>query len=270
VAEAAPQPAIAAAAIPVPFAPQAPREPTPSGEIAPLRADRDAAAKPRAATMRPQAPAEPSHPPHARAATTQIVAQRDAAPPAQMAAPSTPPPAAPPPVQDTLASATPHAAASVAAETASARDAAPATLAARIATPAAQVAQQIIRRVDNGATHFELRLEPPELGRVDVRLEMSRDHRVTALIAADETTTLNQLVRAAREIEWALQSAGLELSQAGLSFDFADRGAAGSGERDPGAAAPALAGAADEPAAQAPVRALLLERWRGARVDLTA
>jgi flagellar hook-length control protein FliK len=132
------------------------------------------------------------------------------------------------------------------------------------------VAQQIIRRVQNGATRFDLRLEPPELGRVDVRLEMSRDHRVTALIAADDAGTLQQLMRAAREIEWALQSAGLELSQAGLSFDFADRGAAQERSGEGGAAAP-LAGAAEDPAAQpAPARALVLERWRGARVDLTA
>jgi hypothetical protein len=237
-------------------------------DVQPLRVDRDAAPPPRAATTRPpqaQARATQTRTPPAQPAQP---AQRDATPPSQAPAPPAPPSA---PSLDTLAPfGTPHTAGAVV-DAAASRDTASAATAARFAPPAAQLAQQIIRRVENGATRFDLRLEPPELGRVDVRLEMSRDHRVTAFIAADEATTLSQLMRSARDIEWALQSAGLELSQAGLSFDFADRRAAQSGDGDGMATAPAPVGAIDDASeAQAPVRALLLERWRGARVDLTA
>jgi hypothetical protein len=140
----------------------------------------------------------------------------------------------------------------------------------RAGTPAGQVAQQIVRRIESGATTFEMQLDPPELGRVEVKLEMSRDHRVTALIAAEDPATLAQIARAAREIETMLEAAGLQLTENGLSFDLADRSAAERGARQE-TAAPANANAEEETAAQAaPQRALLLERWRGARIDLVA
>ena len=143
--------------------------------------------------------------------------------------------------------------------------------AAQTATPAAQIAQHIVRRIDNGATRFELRLDPPELGRVDVRLELGRDHRVTAVIAAEEPATLAQLTRAAREIELTLESAGLELAENGLSFDLSGGGEAGRDAQSFSAgahAAPARGLAeSDPPLAR---RALALESWRGARVDLVA
>ncbi|MEZ6022856.1 MAG: flagellar hook-length control protein FliK [Hyphomonadaceae bacterium] len=93
--------------------------------------------------------------------------------------------------------------------------------------------REIIRRFDGGNTSFELRLDPPELGRVEVRLEVSRDHRVTAMIAADSPQALTELARHARELEQTLQAAGLELSDSGLSFDLRQGGgeSAGYGRR---------------------------------------
>jgi flagellar hook-length control protein FliK len=90
----------------------------------------------------------------------------------------------------------------------------------RAAPAAAQVAREIVRRFEGDNTHFELRLDPPELGRVEVRLEVSRDHRVTAVVAADTPQALAELARHARDLEQALQSAGLQLSENGLSFDL--------------------------------------------------
>lgn len=141
--------------------------------------------------------------------------------------------------------------------------------AARAAPAAAQIAREIVRQFNGESTSFELRLDPPELGRVDVRLEVSRDHRVTALIAADSPQALAELARNARELEQMLQSAGLELSDSGLSFDLrqgnegADEAAGEAGPRGG-----ARAAEASEAPQQQIARPLGYERWRGVRIDM--
>ncbi len=143
---------------------------------------------------------------------------------------------------------------------------------ARITPATAQVAGEIIRRFTGKSAHFDLRLDPPELGRVEVRLEVSRDHRVTATVTADNPQALAELARHARELQQTLQSAGLELSDAGLSFDLRQgregaRDFAGEAARD----GSPLESENDEirlPPIQA--RPAGLERWRGVRVDVIA
>jgi len=142
--------------------------------------------------------------------------------------------------------------------------------AARAAPASAQVAREIVRRFDGESTRFELRLDPPELGRIEVRLEVSRDHRVTAVVSADSPQALTELARHARELEQSLQSAGLQLADNGLSFDLRqsqdeaseadDHGAGSSNNANEGA------GAETAPLAARPIG---LERWRGVRVDVT-
>lgn len=113
-----------------------------------------------------------------------------------------------------------------------------------------------------------MRLDPPELGRVEVRLEVTRDHRVTAVVAADNPQALTELARHARELEQTLQSAGLELTDNGLSFDLRQGGEgdaeAGDGSGDGRDTANAEL---EPPVTQS--RPLGYERWRGVRVDLT-
>jgi hypothetical protein len=65
-----------------------------------------------------------------------------------------------------------------------------------------------------------VQLEPPALGRVEVRLEFGRDNRVTALIAADRHDTLDLLQRDSRGLERTLQDAGVRLGEGGLSFSL--------------------------------------------------
>lgn len=138
---------------------------------------------------------------------------------------------------------------------------------ARAAPAAAQVAREIVRRFDGETTRFELRLDPPELGRVEVRLEVSRDHRVTAVVAADSPQALSELVRHARDLEQVLQSAGLQLTENGLSFDLRQsRDEGGDGERSGGSAgADGQEQLTETPATARPIG---FERWRGVRVDL--
>jgi flagellar hook-length control protein FliK len=137
----------------------------------------------------------------------------------------------------------------------------------RAAPAAAQVGQEIIRRFNGGNTSFELRLDPAELGRVEVRMEVSRDHKVTAVITADNPQALTELSRQARELEAQLQSAGLQLSDNGLSFDLR-QGANGRGAQDTNGAQRGGEDASVEQTQTQTARPIGFERWRGVRVDM--
>lgn len=139
----------------------------------------------------------------------------------------------------------------------------------RVTPAAAQVAHEIIRRFDGGATRFELRLDPAELGRVDVRLEVSRDHRVTAVISADTPQALAELSRNARDLEQQLQAAGLDLGETGLSFDLRQQ-SEGAREAEQSGASSGGGLQTDEAQTQAAPLTARLERWRGVRVDVMA
>jgi flagellar hook-length control protein FliK len=142
--------------------------------------------------------------------------------------------------------------------------------AARAAPAAAQVGREIIRRFNGQSTQFDLRLDPPELGRVEVRLEVSRDHRVTATLTADSPQALVELARHARELQQSLQSAGLELAENGLSFDLRQggEGARESFEARGGEDGTATATEDEIPIPTARARPVGFESWRGVRVDL--
>lgn len=140
--------------------------------------------------------------------------------------------------------------------------------AARLA-PHLQVGQQIVRRFDGGAMSIDLRLDPPELGQVSVKLDVSPDGAVKAAIGADTPAALAELVRGARELERALSQAGLSVDRGALTFDLHDRSGGGAGRQDrqdrPGGSGP---GFTDPTAPPAPV--LTASLWRAARVDMIA
>jgi flagellar hook-length control protein FliK len=211
------------------------------------------------------------------------------APPAEAAAPEprTPAPRAPnvanapdpapaqPAAAAQSASAQPPATAATAPSATAAAAAQPLSLdtssAATPAQPSAgrQVAHEIVRRASGGATQFDVRLDPPELGRVEVRIEVGRDHRVSATFAADTPQTVTELARAAREITQALQASGLDVREDGLSFDLAERQAQ---RQQPDRDQPGRNADAPAPEDETPIvsRPLTLTSWRGARVDLVA
>lgn len=90
------------------------------------------------------------------------------------------------------------------------------------------LAAQIVRRQSEGGRVFDIRLDPPELGRVGVRLEMGKDQLVKAMLSAERPDTLQELQRTARDLERALAEAGLTLAENGLSFSLGGE----RGERD--------------------------------------
>jgi flagellar hook-length control protein FliK len=141
----------------------------------------------------------------------------------------------------------------------------------RAAPVAAQVGREIVRRFSGGNTNFELRLDPADLGRVEVRMEVTRDNRVTAVITADNPQALTELARSARELEQQLQSAGLQLSDNGLSFDLRQgaQGGESDDQRNSDARGESNAAAAPQEQQAAPLaRPIGIDRWRGVRVDM--
>ncbi len=86
--------------------------------------------------------------------------------------------------------------------------AAPAAQAA--AVPLAGVAIEIAGKALAGKNRFEIRLDPPELGRIEVRLDVSRDGSVTSHLIADRADTLDLLRRDSAGLERALAGCGTE------------------------------------------------------------
>ncbi|HEX5471221.1 MAG TPA: flagellar hook-length control protein FliK [Lacipirellulaceae bacterium] len=91
------------------------------------------------------------------------------------------------------------------------------------AVPIAGLAVEIAGRALAGKTHFEIRLDPPELGRIDVHLSVDRDGQVTSHLVVDRTDTLNLLRQDSTGLERALQNAGLTTSGNGLQFSLRDQ-----------------------------------------------
>jgi flagellar hook-length control protein FliK len=85
-----------------------------------------------------------------------------------------------------------------------------------------QIALQITKALDQDRTEIRIRLDPPELGEVDIQLEF-RDLRLSAAVSAERSDTLELLQRDSRSLARALREAGLELADADLSFAYNER-----------------------------------------------
>jgi len=92
-----------------------------------------------------------------------------------------------------------------------------------VAVPLAAVAVTIANKAVAGAREFEIRLDPPELGRIEVRMHVDRDGNVTSRLIADRQDTLDLLKRDSSGLARALQDAGLKTSDNGLQFSLRDQ-----------------------------------------------
>ena len=111
---------------------------------------------------------------------------------------------------------------SAAASTTAAAATAPAATQAA-AVPLAGLAVEIAGQALAGKNRFEIRLDPPELGRIEVRLEVDKNGSVTSHLIADRADTLDLLRRDASGLERALQDAGLKTSDNSLQFSLRDQ-----------------------------------------------
>lgn len=112
---------------------------------------------------------------------------------------------------------------------------------ANLGTPADQVAMKMSASAKDGGGKVTIRLSPEELGKVDIRMEISKDGLVRAVVAVDRPETLELLQRDAKGLERVLQDAGLQTDGDSLEFDLrggndqaddADDGAGGNGPAD--------------------------------------
>ncbi len=85
---------------------------------------------------------------------------------------------------------------------------------------AEDVAVQMARNLTSGVNRFELRLDPPELGRIDIRMEINADGQVQASLSVDRADALDLLRGDARLLERALNEAGLKTENGSLSFNL--------------------------------------------------
>ena len=89
--------------------------------------------------------------------------------------------------------------------------------------PAAAIALQMARNLQKGVSRFDIRLDPPEMGRVDVRMEVRKDGHVVAHMTVERPETLDLLQRDARALQQALNNAGLQADSDSLNFTLRDQ-----------------------------------------------
>ncbi len=113
------------------------------------------------------------------------------------------------------------------ASAASAGTAASAAANASNTVPVAGLAVAIASRAQDGSSQFGIRLDPPELGRIEVRLGVDSDGRVTSHITVDRADTLQLLQDQQPQLQQALDQAGLKTADNGLQFTLRDQSFAG-------------------------------------------
>ncbi len=94
-----------------------------------------------------------------------------------------------------------------------------------------QVSVKITKALQNGADRISIQLKPADLGRVDIKMELTQDGRVMAVVSAEKQDTLDLLRRDASELQKALADAGLKTDAGDLAFNLrGQEGEGGEGE----------------------------------------
>jgi flagellar hook-length control protein FliK len=86
-----------------------------------------------------------------------------------------------------------------------------------------QVSVQISKAINAGNDKISIQLKPADMGRVDVQMEVGHDGRISAVISADNKSTMDLLQKDAKELQQALQQAGLQLDNDSLSFNLREQ-----------------------------------------------
>jgi flagellar hook-length control protein FliK len=98
--------------------------------------------------------------------------------------------------------------------------AAPAPLSPTVLRAAEQVALALPQAVKSSDNHIQIQLQPAELGAIDVKLNVNHDGRVTMVVSADRSDTLNLLRQDSGTLTQALRDAGLQADNSSLSFNL--------------------------------------------------
>ena len=102
-----------------------------------------------------------------------------------------------------------------------------ATAATHAAVPLSGLAVEIAATAQSGKSRFEIRLDPAELGRIDVRMDVDRHGQVTSHVTVERPETLAMLRQDAPQLQRALADAGLKTGDGGLQFSLRDQSSSG-------------------------------------------
>lgn len=98
---------------------------------------------------------------------------------------------------------------------------------ASMPVPLSGLAVDIALRAAGGSSRFEIRLDPAELGRIDVRLDVDKHGNVTSHLTVERPATFDMLRRDAPQLQQALEDAGLKTGDFGLQFSLRDQSSSG-------------------------------------------
>ena len=86
---------------------------------------------------------------------------------------------------------------------------------------------EIAASAKSGKSRFEIRLDPADLGRIDVRIDVDRNGQVTSHLTVERPETLQMLRQDANQLQRALDNAGLSTGNGGLQFSLRDQSSQG-------------------------------------------
>lgn len=84
----------------------------------------------------------------------------------------------------------------------------------------ANLAAQVVKKLGEKTTRFDVQLDPHGLGKVDVRIEIGAHGRITAGMTFENPQAAADVKARASELQKALEQAGFDIS-GGISFDVA-------------------------------------------------
>jgi flagellar hook-length control protein FliK len=100
------------------------------------------------------------------------------------------------------------------------------------AVPLSGLAMEIAVTAKSGKSRFEIRLDPADLGRIDVRIDVDRNGQVTSHLTVEKPETLSMLRQDATQLQRALNDAGLSTSGGGLQFSLRDQSQSGQNDQN--------------------------------------
>ena len=83
-----------------------------------------------------------------------------------------------------------------------------------------QVSVTISKAMQAGNDKISIQLKPAELGRIDVKMELTQDGRVMAVVTADNKDTLDLLRRDSGDLQKALENAGMQMDSGDMTFNL--------------------------------------------------
>jgi flagellar hook-length control protein FliK len=86
------------------------------------------------------------------------------------------------------------------------------------------LAFEMAHQFEAGKSKFQIRLDPPELGRIDVHMDVDRSGNVNARMTVEKAETLDLLQRDQSSLQKALAQAGVEGARTNLEFSLRQNG----------------------------------------------